>query len=153
MYDVQWILRGELGEKHGRFHCHAVLNGLPAWAINDKTLGVAASLWRGCRGGGIAEIERYIPALDGAGYLVKGLEGWDVHGARLYELRKFGRSDVLMFSRSCVWEIERRARRYEAWATRGHDQEPPQGRLGANPRSCVQPSTEGSNCLRSLVQA
>ncbi len=99
-----WCLRLESGERTGRRHLHALIAGLPAYVITPRTCLATMSKWE-LLGGGMARIRVYDATLDGADYILKGLEqayGKCREGANFYEFTKFGGTcDVTLSESLC----------------------------------------------------
>lgn len=102
--DWLWCVRGELGEKNGRFHLHALLGycGTPLLSNCKTTRFRMLHMWESF-GGGMARVRAYSDDLKGVGYILKGLDDcWQssgdhsglgrprsLEGANQYELGKF----------------------------------------------------------------
>lgn len=77
-----WVVRGEKGEKTGRFHLHVLLgyHGNALLPNNKSTRLRMMHLWESF-GGGMARIRSYTDSLEGVGYILKGLdENWTSNG-------------------------------------------------------------------------
>jgi hypothetical protein len=101
---VIWCLRQESGEITGREHLHALIAGLPAYAITERACRATESIWRSV-GGGHPVVRVYDDRLDAASYILKGLEqarAAEREGANLYEFQKFGGSCNVTLSESFV---------------------------------------------------
>jgi len=70
--ELPWCLRHELGKKFGRAHLHILLAGLPSEGVTEEECRHIERTWRS-GGGGIAKVQIFNPALNGVGYLTKGL--------------------------------------------------------------------------------
>jgi hypothetical protein len=88
-------LRGEVGEKHGRFHFHCLVGG--TITRNYHTLQHQAEhLWKISTGGARVEVRQYDRALAGADYISKCL------GANAYELNKYSLANSVTLSASVI---------------------------------------------------
>jgi hypothetical protein len=100
-----WCLRLEIGESTGRRHLHALITGLPPYAITERGCRATESIW-GSVGGGHAVVRVFDPYLAGVDYILKGLEqaelAWSQQGANLYEFTKFGRTGDVTLSESAI---------------------------------------------------
>jgi hypothetical protein len=106
--EMIWSLRAELGEATARKHYHALIAGLPPHSIHEQTCFASKNAWEGL-GGGMARVSVYSRALDGVGYILKGLEEAQARsGGDLYELTKFGGSCDVTLSESILRVIEGR---------------------------------------------
>ncbi len=94
-----WLSREELGETNGRLHSHVLLGELQdASRVNRKTCLALMGMWekvteKALGLPGMARVRVFEPDLQGAQYVLKGLEGvteWTLRGANSYELGKFG---------------------------------------------------------------
>jgi len=108
-----WVLRFESGEVTGREHLHALIAGLPAHAVSEKTCFAMMSYWERL-GGGMARIRVYDPSLGGVDYIVDSVGEQSLRGlangsldsttdrsrANSYEVGKFGGNCEVMFSHS-----------------------------------------------------
>jgi len=86
-FNLMWIARAERGEL-GRWHFHVIVCGLSRARITREYYEVIGNLWKHV-GGGIADVRAFDPALDGVGYVLKGLEERYGAGANSYELGRF----------------------------------------------------------------
>ena len=92
-----WCLRQERGGLGGLVHFHFLLAGLPPRAVTPRTCGQLESSWKR-KGGGLALVNVYAPALGGVGYLLK-VSAQDACFRDGRESAKFGPSDCeLMLS-------------------------------------------------------
>jgi hypothetical protein len=106
--ELIWSLRAELGEATARKHYHALIAGLPPHSIHERTCFSSKNAWEGL-GGGMARVSVYSRALDGVGYILKGLEEAQTRFAGdFYELTKFGGSCDVTLSKSILRVIEGR---------------------------------------------
>jgi hypothetical protein len=99
-FESAWFLsRGEFGELNHRFHYHMLIGNFPLYA---STSGFCLDLklyWSSLRfyvgsfagvQGDICQVWPYSSALDGVGYVMKGVERYEhPREAREYELTKF----------------------------------------------------------------
>jgi hypothetical protein len=94
-----WLSREELGEQNGRLHFHVLIGEIrDASRINKRTCLALMSEWeklteKRLGNAGMARCRVFQPALDGVGYVLKGLESagdWTLRGANTYEIGKFG---------------------------------------------------------------
>ncbi len=97
---LPWCLRGEIGERTGRRHNHALLTKLPATALSLQTCFWLMHIWEKGVPGGIARARRYEPALDGVGYALKDLSGPDA-----YESSKFGAVTANLTLSARLWRV------------------------------------------------
>ena len=81
-----WALRQEPGEIGGRLHFHALIGGVPPYAVHEKTCFAIKNEWEKL-GGGMARIRTYDQSRNGLGYILECLRD---HGADAYESSKFG---------------------------------------------------------------
>lgn len=127
-------LRGELGEKNGRFHFHVLMGGTTA--RNRITLANhSEAVWRQIANGAIAEVREYDSSLGGASYITKCL------GANDYEVGKYNLADQVTLSlsvckliRTIGLSVERRhskQMRQNGQVTKGHGLYNQESRLGA----------------------
>lgn len=100
-----WCLRRESGERTHRRHLHALIAGLPAYAITPRVCRATESIWERL-GGGWAVVRVFDSTLAGTDYILKGLEqaqrSYDLQGANLYEFQKFGGRSDLTLSESLI---------------------------------------------------
>jgi hypothetical protein len=88
-------LRGEEGEKNGRFHFHCLVGG--TLSRNYHTLQHQAEwLWKHQTGGARVDVRQYDRALAGADYVCKCL------GANAYELNKYSFANTVTLSASVI---------------------------------------------------
>lgn len=95
---LRWLSREELGEANGRRHLHLLLGEIrEASRVNPKTCLALMDQWeqvtRKALGiAGMARCRVFMPAMQGAEYVLKGLDDTAVRslrGANAYELGKF----------------------------------------------------------------
>jgi len=92
--NLEWVLRGELGESSGRHHYHLLIAGLDLGRVNRSECFAQMNLWESL-GGGMARVRVFNPRLPGVEYTLKGLEQAPANvGANAYELSKFDDSSV-----------------------------------------------------------
>jgi hypothetical protein len=93
-----WLSREELGELNGRLHFHVLIGEIrDASRVNNKTCLALMDQWeqvtkRKLGNAGMARCRVFQPNMDGAGYVLKGLENvsdWTLRGANTYEIGKF----------------------------------------------------------------
>ena len=88
-------LRGEEGEKNGRFHFHCLVGGTAT--RNYHTLQHQAEhLWKIQTGGARVDVRQYDRSLAGADYVAKCL------GANAYELNKYSFANTVTLSASVI---------------------------------------------------
>ena len=88
-------LRGEAGEKFGRFHFHCLVGGTAA--RNYHTLQHRAEwLWKIQAGGARVDVRQYDRSQAGAAYVAKCL------GANAYELNKYSFANTVTLSSSVI---------------------------------------------------
>jgi len=104
-----WVCRRELGEINGRRHFHALVAGLPSWAVTQGVCWRQMRTWNKRLKGGSARVYLFERALSGVEYTLKQL---DRDGAQLYECRKFGsRSTVTLSNGLLALLSQKRARK------------------------------------------
>jgi len=96
-----WCSRREAGEIGGRVHFHIIIGGLAGKRVHPGCCFQLMRLWESI-GGGMARIRVFNPALDGLGYVLKGLDGADS-----YESSKFAGRSVVRLSESCRRVVRR----------------------------------------------
>lgn len=100
--DVIWCLRQESGELTGRLHLHALICGLPPFAVQEGTCFALMAQWEKL-GGGMARVRVFDATQSGVAYIVKCLN--PSGAANLYETGKFsGSVDSVMCSNS-MWTV------------------------------------------------
>jgi hypothetical protein len=88
-------LRGEVGEKNGRFHFHCLVGG--TLSRNYHTLQHQAEhLWKIQSGGARVDVRQYDRSLAGADYICECL------GANRYELNKYSFANTVTLSASVI---------------------------------------------------
>jgi len=107
---IIWCLRAELGEATARKHFHALIAGLPAHSVHERTCFATKNLWESEEiGGGMARVYVYSRSLAGAAYILKGLEAVERRvSGDYYELTKFGGSCDVTLSESILRVVEGR---------------------------------------------
>ena len=99
-----WCVRRESGEISGREHLHALIAGLPAYAITERSCRGIEARWASF-GGASAVVRVFNRSLDGPAYILKGLEqAFDAsqQGVDLKEFTKFSRSSEITLSESVI---------------------------------------------------
>lgn len=108
-----WCLREEAGEIGGRMHLHALIGGVPAALVNERTCFWLMHQW-GELGGGWARIRVYDETLPGVEYVVKDMLESGITGANAYESTKFCGAGQVMVSKSVAGLLSAIARRTAA---------------------------------------
>jgi hypothetical protein len=88
-------LRGETGEKNGRFHFHFLVGGTTT-RNNHATQYRLEHLWKTITGGARVDVRQYDRTKAGAEYIGKCL------GANTYELNKYSFADTVTLSSSVI---------------------------------------------------
>ena len=105
---LMWCLRSERGEVTARFHFHALIAGLPSWAVSEATCFSFMRMWENL-GGGMARVRVFNPLLAGVDYTLKGVDdAYWVVGGNIYELKKFGGRCDVMLSESLIAHLSQR---------------------------------------------
>lgn len=91
-----WCLREEAGEVGGRMHLHALIGGVPAALVNERTCFWLMHTWDKTLRGGHARVRVYDSTLPGVEYVLK----CGVTGANAYETTKFAGHCQVMLSKS-----------------------------------------------------
>jgi len=94
-YRLLTALRGEHGERNGRFHFHCLMGGTSTRnQITDSHR--LEHVWKQISNGGRVDVRPYVRALSGPEYLCKAL------GANRYEVEKFSLADSVTLSDSVI---------------------------------------------------
>ena len=88
-------LRGEVGEKNGRFHFHCLVGGTTTRNYHTTQYQME-HLWKIQSGGARVDVRQYDRALAGAEYVAKCL------GANAYELGKYSFANTVTLSASVI---------------------------------------------------
>ncbi len=115
------LVRGEFGEKTGRFHVHVLSGGLGLCGKSIDQCMALKKFWESLRfnrgslagvQGDIARVYPFNEDLEGVQYVMKGLMRYEFLGeAQSYEMAKFGLTDRVYFSDGVLRMMARRLRK------------------------------------------